>query len=166
MDLNFRKEQFSAAYVKALAAVAGLAVAKPDPDTDSEDLILSARLVHKVRSPKVAIQLKCTSSLPKTSNDIAFALPIKNYDDLRPTNLAVPRLLIVLEVPPGEAPEDWIAQTHERLCLLHAAYWASLYGYKAVANQSSVTVHIPSERRLTAPVLTSIMAKLGEGERL
>jgi hypothetical protein len=98
LDLNFRKEQFSAAYVRALAAVAGLSVARPEPDCDSEDLILSARLAAaRIRSPKLAVQLKCSSSLAKLPNDVAFLLPIKNYDDLRPVNLAVPRVLVVVK---------------------------------------------------------------------
>jgi hypothetical protein len=133
LDLNFRKEQFSAAFVKALAAVAGLSVARPDPDCDSEDLILSARLVTA-----------------------------------RPVNLAVPRLLVVIEVPAGDNPEDWVHHSHDRLCLLHAAYWASLFGYRAVANRTTVnvTVRIPLEQRLTASTLSSIMIELGQGERL
>jgi hypothetical protein len=167
MDLNSQKEQFSAAYVRALAAVAGLTVARPEPDCDSEDLILSARLSGaKIRAPKVAVQLKCSSSLAKNSSNLAYALKLKNYDDLRPVNLAAPRLLIVVEIPSVDHAEAWVNQTDDVLCLLGTAYWSSLFGYKTVANQSTVTVHLPLSQRLTTGSLSSIMVKLGNGERL
>jgi len=166
LDLNFRKEQYSAAYVRAIAAVVGVSVAKPDPDCDSEDLILSARLASaRIRSPKLALQLKASSVLVKGPIDLAFPLPIKNYEDLRPTNLAVPRLLVVVELPPGDDPNGWLHHDDDRLCLMHTAYWTSLFGYRTMSNQTTVTVHIPLDRRLTAETLSSIMNRLGEGER-
>ena len=88
------------------------------------------------------------------------------YDELRPVNLAVPRMLVVVEVPAGDDPEHWVHQGDDRLCLLHSAYWASLFGYRSVANQTTVTIRIPLEQRLTTATLSSIMLKLGEGERL
>lgn len=167
MDLNSRKEQFSAAYVRALASVAGLSVARPEPDCDSEDLVLSARLVDTpIRSPKVALQLKCSAALDRVSGEISFPLPIKNYDDLRPANLLVPRLLVVVEVPNGDDPEAWLRHGDDRLCLLHSAYWLSLHGFRAVANHTTVSVRIPERQRLTAASLTQLMRKLGQGERV
>jgi hypothetical protein len=167
LELNFRKEQFSVAFVRALAAVAGLSVSRPEPDCDSEDLILSARLHGTpIRSPKVALQLKCSSNLGRGPDSVSIALPLKNYDDLRPTNLAVPRLLVVVEIPPGEEPNEWIHQTEERVCLLRSAYWLSLYDFRSVANNTSVTVHLPLQQRLTPSSLLSIMVQLGKGLRL
>ena len=92
-----------------MAAVAGCSVAKPEPDCDSEDLVLSARLKEsRIRSPKLAIQVKCSAVLERRGRGIAYALPLKNYDDLRPDNLAVPRILVVVEVPHGEDPGAWL----------------------------------------------------------
>jgi len=39
VDLNQRKEQFSNAYVRAVASVAGFTLAKPEVDDDSIDLM-------------------------------------------------------------------------------------------------------------------------------
>jgi hypothetical protein len=62
MDVSQRKEQFSLAYVRAVASVAGFSASIPEVDDDSEDLILSGRIVAGVPSrPKIALQLKCTS---------------------------------------------------------------------------------------------------------
>lgn len=166
LDLNFCKEQFSAAYVRTLAAVCGLSVARPDPDLDSEDLILSGRLLNtRIRSPKLAVQLKCSSNLTKDGSNLAYALKVKNYDDLRPTNLAVPRILAVVEVPSGDDTQYWLHHREDRLCLLHAAYWLCLFGYDPVGNQTTITVKIPLTQRLTAPVLLEMIEKLGRGER-
>ncbi len=58
--LNQMKEQFSHAYVKAVAAVAGFAWYKPSVDDDSIDLGLAQRGGGgTTRSPRLEIQLKC-----------------------------------------------------------------------------------------------------------
>lgn len=166
MDLNVCKEQFSAAYVRALAAVCGLSVTRPEPDIDSEDLVLSARLLDaRIRSPKLALQLKCSSSLAKYGSEAALELKLKNYDDLRPTNLCVPRILAVVEVPSGDDARSWLHHSEDRLCLLHTAYWLCLFGYRSVSNQTTVTVRIPLAQRLTANVLSRMIERLGKGER-
>ena len=166
MDLNFSKEQFSAAYLRALAAVAGCSVAKPEPDCDGEDLVLSTRLLDTpIRSPKLAVQLKCSSVVTKLRDEISFPLSIKNYDDLRPTNLAVPRILVVVEIPAGENPEAWLDQSPDRLCLLRTAFWISLYGLRPTSNEMTVSVRIPLSQRLTSPALRGMMSTIGNGGR-
>ncbi len=166
MDLNFQKSQFSEAYIRILASVAGCSVAKPEPDLDSEDLVLSARLTDtRIRSPKLAVQLKCSSVLEKQSSKIAFPLPIKNYDDLRPGNLAIPRILAVVEVPAGNDSEDWLDHLPDRLCLRSTAFWISLFGYRATSNDVKVTVQIPTDQKLTAQALRAMMVKIGNGDR-
>ena len=62
MDISQRKEQFSIAYVRAVASAAGFSVSTPEVDDDSVDLTLSGRIVEGVGSrPKIDLQLKCTS---------------------------------------------------------------------------------------------------------
>ena len=61
LDLSAQKEQFSHAYVRAVAAVAGFAVAKPEVDDDSVDLSIKSKL-HSVR-PQVDVQLKCSETI-------------------------------------------------------------------------------------------------------
>jgi hypothetical protein len=166
VDLNFRKAQYSEAYIRILASVAGCAVAKPEPDYDSEDLVLSARLTDtRIRSPKLAMQVKCSSVLEKGATGIAFPLPIRNYDDLRPDNLAIPRILAIVDVPPGNDPEDWLDHSPDRLCLRSTAFWLSLFGYKSTSNEVKVTVRIPTDQKLTAEVLRAMMVKIGNGDR-
>jgi hypothetical protein len=69
MDLNARKEQFSNAFLFAVAAVAGCSVAKPSVDNDSIDWTISNRLP---RRPKLDVQLKCTADDDGNGASVAF----------------------------------------------------------------------------------------------
>lgn len=84
MELSNQKEQFSAAYVRAIASAAGYAVSRPEVDDDSVDRTLSARGGNgSLRSPKLDIQLKCTARRYSGHPLLRFPLRRKNYDDLR-----------------------------------------------------------------------------------
>ena len=62
MDLAQQKQEFSKAYVKAIAAAAGYATQEPTVDDDSVDLGVVARGGGgTVRSPRLDLQLKCTA---------------------------------------------------------------------------------------------------------
>jgi len=88
MDINAKKEQFSQAYVQAVAAVAGYSWAKPCPDDDSIDLTLAAKGGGgTIRSPKLDVQVKCHAAEVLAEPSFSYALKIKNYDDLRDANV-------------------------------------------------------------------------------
>jgi hypothetical protein len=74
MHLTHRQEQFSNAFVEAVAAVAGCSAAQNSVDNDSIDWTLSNRLP---RRPKLDLQLKCTGNDVGTSEHIRLALPVK-----------------------------------------------------------------------------------------
>ena len=61
MDLNQQKEQFSRAYVQAVAAAAGFATYIPDVDDDSIDMGIAAGGKESRRRPRLELQLKCTA---------------------------------------------------------------------------------------------------------
>jgi len=142
MDLSLRKEQFSQAYVRAVAAVAGYGVSKPDPDYDSIDIELSGRTGEGVPTrPKIDIQLKCTSQNVPRDRDVVYPLKRKNYDELRMTDLLVPRLLIVVHIP--ESEEEWLEHSEAELVLRRCGYWVPLKGQPEVANTTTVSVALP-----------------------
>jgi hypothetical protein len=164
MHLNQRKEQFSIAYVRAVAAVAGFSVHKPEVDDDSVDLALAASGdVGTLRSPRLDMQIKCTSREILGAESVVFALPIKNYDDLRPTEVMVPRILIVVLVP--NEIEEWLTHSEEQLEMKHCGYWMSLRGRDASNNVETVTVHLPRHNIFTAQALQEIMARIGRREQ-
>ncbi len=157
MDLNLQKEQFSIAYVQAVAAVAGVKVSRTEVDDDSIDVGLERTGGY---APKLDLQLKCTGDvLPVAGGDLSFALKLKNYDDLRRPTLA-PRWLVLMFVP--EACPDWleITSTPETI-VRRCAWWVSLEGAPDVSNSTSVTIQIPRANLFTAD---AVMQKLDEVE--
>lgn len=122
MDLNRQKEEFSIAYVHALVAVAGLQLDRAFVDDDSVDVSISR---GGGRSPRLDLQLKCSSDIELRPDDLSFRIKLKNYDDLRRSTL-VPRILAVLHVP--EEVNRWLEEDLGHLVLRHRVYWKSLLG--------------------------------------
>lgn len=162
MQSSNRKEQFSRAWLAAIAATAGVASAIPCPDEDSIDVTLSLRGGSgAIRSPKLDVQLKGTEhDLP--ANDFKFVLSKKNYDDLRADDVAVPRILVVVMVPGDIA--DWLTHRPDEMALRRCGWWMSLKGALASSSLQSVTVTVPAANVLTAPVLFGIMGRISGGQ--
>ncbi len=120
MDLSQRKEQFSRAYIHAIATVAGFTLYEPKVDDESVDLGIAGRIASDIpRPPRLEIQLKCTSDKIIKGKDIVFSLKRKNYDDLRHDDLIVPRLLVVLVVPRKD--DDWLTHNETETTIRHCA---------------------------------------------
>jgi hypothetical protein len=164
VDLNKQKEQFSNAYVRAVASVAGCSATIPEVDEDSVDLILKKKLTsdYEYRFPQIDVQIKCTSQQDViTDKNIVFPLKIKNYDGLRQKSLA-PRFLVVVVVP--DLIEDWLYQNEEQMILKKCGYWLSLKGMAETQNPSTVNVYIPRNQMFTINQLADWMNKIGNGE--
>ena len=164
MDLNLQKEKFSEAYVRAVAAVAGFGVNRPEVDDDSVDLTIAARGGNgTVRSPRLDIQLKCTANaMPKGEETFSFPLKLKNYDDLRGEQVMVPRVLVVVRVPGDLA--RWAEAAEEQLLLRHCGYWISLRGDPSTGNATNKTVTVPRNQMFTVDGLKALMARIGTGK--
>ncbi|MEP6520041.1 DUF4365 domain-containing protein [Microcoleus vaginatus] len=97
MDINQQKEQFSNVYLQAVTTVAGYSVYKPSVDDDSVDWGVCAKGgTGPIRAPRLELQLKSTSSDIQDDNSICYPLKLKNYNDLRMDNFALPRILVVV----------------------------------------------------------------------
>jgi hypothetical protein len=157
------KEEFSYAYLHAVAAAAGVAVTRWHVDDDSIDSTLAFRGAGgTVRSPKLDVQLKATS-VPKYVDDcITFRLKIKNYDDLIATDLMVPKILLLFVLP--KQRDAWITIREQSSLLRHCGYWRSLRGEPKVVNTANVTVRIQSSDLFTPTTLSSIMQRLMDRE--
>ena len=163
MDENQQKEQFSNAYIRAIAATAGYNVYKPEVDDDSVDWGIGARgRSGTVRSPKLELQLKCTSREILKDEHLAFPLKLKNYNELRYDDYQIPRILVVVIVPDNVS--NWLTQTEESLALRHCAYWLSLRGTGETTNVESMTVHLPRRQVFSVDGLTQIMKRIANGE--
>lgn len=138
MPLNQMKSRLSLAYIEAVVSQAGYQVTEIKVDNDSVDGTLVA---NYGRRPRIEFQAKATArDLVKNDGQIHYPLPIKNYNDLR-IEAINPRILIVMLMP--DAPDDWIEQTDDALCIRHCAYWTSIRGAPDSANTHSVTVYVP-----------------------
>ena len=163
MDINQQKEQFSNVYLQAVTTVAGYSVYKPSVDDDSVDWGVAAKGgTGPIRAPRLELQLKCTSKRDiQDDNSIRYPLKLKNYDDLRMDNFAIPRILVVVLIP--ETPEEWLTHSETELCFRGCGYWISLRGMPETPNTNSVTVPIPKTKEFTVAALQSIMEGISQG---
>ena len=155
-----QKEGLSLAYVRALAARAGLSTSVPEPDRDSVDLRIMA---HGLRRPALDLRLKATTHLPEVrSGSLPFRLSVKNHRDLC-VETQTPRLLIVLELPKDES--RWMTVTTDELILRRRAYWLSLQQeHQGSTDQQTVTVHVPEADVFNVEALKSLVEQSRRGE--
>ena len=137
MHINQMKSRFSIACIEAVAAQAGYQVVESKVDNDSIDGTI---LSNSGRRNHIEFQAKATARDIARNGEIRYPLPIKNYNDLRRETVN-PRILIVMLMP--NAPDDWIEQTDDALCVRHCVYWTSIRGARDSANKYSVTVYLP-----------------------
>jgi hypothetical protein len=162
MTLDMQKEQFSRAYVQAVAACAGFAWSIPSVDDDSVDLTL-----HQtggggtIRSPRLDIQLKCKANPTPAEDSFSFWLKLKNYDDLRDEHVLVPRILVVVLVP--DLAADWLTHSEAQLVLRRCAYWVSLRGLPQTTNATGETISIPRSQLFDVRAIETIMTDIGGG---
>lgn len=166
MHATAQKEQFSLAYVHAVASTAGFALVHYVVDDDSIDVGITAKgLVGTVRSPQLNLQLKCTATDDGRGNTLSLSIKRKNYEDLRHTDYHIQRLLVVLRVPALDS--DWIAHSAEQMTLKHCAFWSSLSGQPPLPDaQQSVTVSVPRQNVFNVAGLRDIVRRIGAGEAL
>ena len=162
MTENDQKEAISRAYVKAVAAAAGFATYQPSVDDDSIDLGIAASSTSGcAKRPRLEMQLKCTASVPPEEPTLSFPIKKKNYDDLRPSEVAIPRILLVMLVPDNLA--DWLNHTERELAIRRCTYWLSLRDMPETMNEKSVTVAIPRTNVFSVDGLRSMMNRIDQG---
>jgi hypothetical protein len=156
MDKNQKKDLFSRAYVKAVAAQLGFRSSIPDVDDDSVDLILQGKgFTSGIRNPQIEVQLKCTSQDNRNNEHLKFVLPIKNYNDLRGKGLLCPRYLFVLVVP--DDVQEWMFHENTHTTIMHCCYWVSLMDSPDTSNSTNITIEIPRKNLLTSDSLLALM---------
>ncbi|MFH0823782.1 MAG: DUF4365 domain-containing protein, partial [Pseudomonadota bacterium] len=161
--IEMQKEQFSRAYVQAVAACAGFAWSTPSVDDDSVDMVLhQTGGAGTIRSPRVELQLKCKAAGTPAGNMFPHSIKRKNYDDLRDTDVLVPRILVVVLVP--DDPSEWLGHSEAELVLRRCGYWVSLHGLPPSENETGQTVYIPRSQKFTVESLRAIMQRIGRGD--
>ena len=166
MDLNLRKEQFSRAYVHAIASAAGFGVSVPTVDEDSVDLQIGGRILDGLLPlrPRIDVQMKCTAEEIRRDDQLIYPLRAKNYNQLNATNVLVPRLLVVVLVP--ESEDEWLLHSEHELIMRRCGYWIALTGREDTVNSSTVSVAIPRTNVLDVAGLRGLMTRAGRKEPL
>lgn len=164
MFITTQKEEYSYAYISAVASTAGYSfqIAPRPLDLVGVDVTIT-RLVSpgSRRRTRLDLQLKCTSQDILDNDGIRFPLEIKNYNELRNTNPSDdPLLLIIILVP--EKVEDWLQQSETELCLKRCAYWVLLRGQPETNNQTTVTVYIPRTNIFSVDALQTLMQQIAK----
>jgi hypothetical protein len=162
MDLNTRKDHFSRAVVRAVAAAAGVGAIVPELDQNSEDIEFTAPDTSAGPGPKLAGQLKSSQNIDPGGESFSYDLPIKNYNDLRwpAESLYVPRILVLVHVPSN--PEDWFSCDSAQIIMRRCAYWTNLAGREAVSNTTSVRIRIPTNQIFDVAALRENLRVPGE----
>jgi hypothetical protein len=166
IPLSRRQEEFSKAWLMAVAAVAGYSIDITNVDVDGID----ARIVqvsNKNCYPKgelINVQLKCSYSCTPKKDGIHFPLSVRTYNKLRSINLVNPRILLILHVPRKNS--DWLSHLDDKMILQHCAYWTSLKGRPETSNRSDISVIVPQSRKFTVDQLKKMMNLVAKGEQL
>lgn len=158
-DFPDLQEQFSVAYVKAVAAVAGFYAqeARPSKDKDGVDLTISKRgYMGVTQSPELDIQAKSHLGDVPSIDPWKYDLKTSSYNKLRATPYQVPRILVVVMMP--KDVKEWLHHTpHHQLVLRRCAYWRYLVGEPETPNTSTVRIAMPLNQILDVDGLIRIM---------
>ncbi len=150
---NVLKERMAHAVLEIIAARAGCEVLQPSTDYTSIDACVKP--MSGTPGFQIDVQIKGSSSLSGTKTEIKFPLPKKNFDDLRTTDLILPRMLIVTEL--ADSCENWLKCTNKSIRFNKSIFWVDLYGRPASSNSTNVTISIPRTNVLTADKLANLM---------
>jgi hypothetical protein len=155
---NQRQEALSRAYVRAVAAQAGVLCGETDQDFGI-DLFLRAVEVHDHQcwdaGPQLDVQLKSSTRAEVRDAEVAYDLEVRAYNLLRAQTVCRPRLLILLVLPEDET--QWLQQTVDELILRQCAYWFSLFGAPPTTNQTTVRITIPRGNVFSVEALRGLL---------
>jgi hypothetical protein len=154
-------------YLRAIAAAAGCAIAKPEPDTQGIDWDITHPSAHHTSDPlaQIKIQLKSTTqlapSLLEGKRDFPITLDNSHLKKLNPSPVTFVRLLVAMIIPGDMA--EWVSSNGRALELRHCAYWVNLEG-KEVTGLRKTTVRVPMQNVFDDIGLCRIMRIVGTGE--
>lgn len=140
-----QKEQFSRAYVLAVATQANVTIGTWNVDKDGVDVTLrrGARMVD--------LQLKCTRSARNVQGNFVFDLDVPTYDKLVHPDRSVPAFLTLMIVPPDV--ELWLHHRPEDLLMRCHGYWAAMPVGAQVSAGTKTAIHLPRQNRLDGSAL-------------
>lgn len=154
------KEQYSIAFVHALATRARCKIQNLDVDDEHVDLTIRQKADH-LHFSRVAVdvQMKCTSQDVIRQDGLHFSMLRDHYDGLRARGI-LKKILVVLAV--DEEFDDWMAIKPDELLMRGSAYWMGMDGLPPITT-SSTTLILPDKNRFNAEQLLDMLARIGNG---
>lgn len=155
------QEEFSIAWLHAIASAAGYAYELTRVDFDGIDATIKQRSngANIPNQEALAVQLKCTYSCTPRNGNLRYPLKSESYNRLSGKRVN-PRILVVLHVP--RKSSDWLKHGKNQIVLRNCAYWTTLQDESQTNNKTSVTVPIPTTQQLTVGELTKLMNQLAK----
>lgn len=160
------QERLSLAYLTAVAAQAGCQVQEFKVDRNGVDAT-----IRPIAGASIAVDVQMKSVTTNVRIDggkaLSYQLDRRTYDKLRRTDVQVPQLFVLLEMP--KERESWLEVTPP-LVLRNAAYWRDLWGLPGV-DTASTAVHIDAANVLDDKAIVAIleqahaMARVGRSWR-
>lgn len=142
---SWQKEQFSRAYLLAVATKGGYTLASWNVDKDGVDATLRSGALM------VDLQLKCTQAPRVSGNDFTYDLDVPTYNKLRDPDRSAPGYLALVVVPHNLG--EWIMHEPERVLLSCHTYWAIIQDQPAPTSGKTTSVKMPRHQRLDASAL-------------
>jgi hypothetical protein len=161
MTRNDRQEALCRAYVRAVAAQAGVICGKPESDYGVDLCLRVVRIRgrrHLDRGGQIDLQLKSTMLAIEEDTEIKYDLDVTTYDDLREEMDNCPRILVLLVLPDDES--KWLEQSPEQLLLRRCVYWLSLTGRPPTKSTSTVRIAIPRANVFSVDAVRLLLNRL------
>lgn len=155
------KEQYSIAFVHALATRARCKIQGLSVDDEQIDLTIRQKANHlKFDRAMVDVQMKCSSRDLIRQDGLHFSISRTQYDGLRDRGIAK-KILVVLAV--DLEFDSWMTVTPDDLLMRGAAYWLPMDGLPSIATEST-TLILPDENRFNVEQLLDILHRIGNGD--
>jgi hypothetical protein len=161
---SHRQERLSRAYIQAIAAYCGLSYLSRETDYGLDLSLYEVAIqdgYYAETGYQLDVQVRSTTAASLDNEHVRYDLKVKTYNDLRPVQILVPRLLVVYVLPEDEA--EWLSWSEEHLILRRTAYWLSLAGKPEVKNKRTVRLAIPRANVFSVEGLRSLMKRVREG---
>ena len=135
---NYRQQELSETYLRAIVFNAGYNLSRPVVDTFGIDGTIEAPFRSGVN--KIDYQLKSTTRYALRESFIAYDLRWDDYHRLTQAD-GLPRVLALYLMP--REPELWLSGDEDELRLRHCAYWVSLMGQSVSPRTAQKRVYLP-----------------------
>jgi hypothetical protein len=169
--ITLRQEEFSYAYIRAMASVVGYEAGPKSRIMDCAGIDVSIEVPNTIEnclSPSINLQVKCTYKNCIKDGNIHFPITKRAYKRLSHKGSYKKQILVIVMTPKDLS--RWISHGRklDRISTIlgASAYWISLEGWPEIDEaKKSKTISIPVSNRLTSETIKLWMAEVVASRR-